>query len=243
MERKLLDLYTLQTLDDELDKLEEDKGDLPAEIRSLEEKVEEMTTQRNARDQVMKSSFANRDKADSDIISLKEKVERYKAQQMKVRNNREYDALTKEMDTAVETIVKLEKDMETLEITATTARNEIEELDGQIAEMTGTLDQKRGSLGEISQANMEQETTFRKERGKVAGKLGKGELNAYERIRKAKRGKAVVPVTREACGGCFAKVPRQGLLELKQNNRLYTCEHCGRILVSEEIRLKVTPVQ
>lgn len=235
MESKLRNLFALQYIDTRLDEMEELKGDLPGEIEGLEERMRDLTTAHAAQEQIMKNSFAQRDKADSEIISLKEKLERYKAHQTKVRNNREYDALMKEMDNATERVAKLEQEMTALETKATVARGEIEVVGAQIAELQKLLEEKRADLAVISASNQEEEDRYREERRKMAGKLTKGDLAAYERIRKAKRGKAVVPVERDACGGCYNRVPPQKILELKQNSRVYTCEHCGRILVSDEI--------
>ena len=235
METKLRALYTLQTIDSNLDELEEMKGDLPAEIRELEARHAEMTAQLAQLEQAMRNAFAGRDNADSEIISLKEKVEKYKKQQFAVRNNREYDALTKEMDTAAETITKLEKEMEALEGRATLARSDIETTKQQLEESSKGLEEKRAALAEVSKSTEAEELKFTHERQKILVRINKPDLTAYERIRKAKKGRAVVPVKRGACGGCFNKVPPQKLLELRQNKKVYMCEHCGRIIVSDEI--------
>lgn len=240
MENKLRSLYALQYVDKLLDELEELKGDLPREIRTLEEKRNDVAGKKDALEQTMRSSFEGRDKADSDIIQSKEKLERYKTQQTKVRTNREYDALTKEMDTLAENVTKLQKEMESLETRATVARSEAELLAGQLAELDTQLKEKHADLAEISKNTIDEETKLRKDREKAVKQVSKGDLAAYERIRKARNGLAIVPVKRNACGGCFNRVPPQTILELKQNNRMYMCERCGRILVSDEIVLSVT---
>ena len=101
--------------------------------------------------------------------------------------------------------------------------------------METVLDEKRAALEEVSKSTEEEELQFQHKRDKVLVHVAKPDLTAYERIRRAKKGKAVVPVKRGACGGCFARVTPQKLLELRQNNKIYQCEHCGRILVSDEI--------
>jgi uncharacterized protein len=235
LENKLRNLYTLQNIDSNLDELEEMKGDLPSEIRELEAKANELKAHKAALEETMKKAFAQRDGADSEILSLKEKVERYKSQQFKVRNNREYDALTKEMDSAADTIARLEKEMDQLEGKATNARNDIEAVTPQIEELDKVLEEKRAALAEVSKSTEVEEQKFRHERQKIVVRIPKADLATYERIRKAKRGKAIVSVKRGACGGCYNRVPPQKILELRQNNKLYMCEHCGRILVSDEI--------
>ena len=97
------------------------------------------------------------------------------------------------------------------------------------------LEEKRTALAEVSRLTEDEELHFQHERQKAIARINKGDLAAYERIRKAKKGMAVVPLKKGACGGCFNRVPPQKLLELRQNERMYTCERCGRIIVSDEI--------
>jgi hypothetical protein len=228
-------LYTLQLIDNSLDELEDLKGDLPHQVRSLEEKHREVETRLKEHEQIMRSAFAERDTADTDILSLKEKLAKYKTQQFEVRNNKEYDALTREMDHAQETITRLEKAMEDSENRATRARSEIEEARAQTQTLKEQLDERRRELAEVSKETEEEELKYVHQRQKVLARIPKEDLTVYERIRKAKKGRAVVPVKRGACGGCFNRVPPQKLLELRQHKKVYTCERCGRILVSDEI--------
>ncbi len=242
MENKLRTLYTLQLIDSNLDEIEEMKGDLPGEVRDLEEKVSGLKEKLTGLDQTMKGSFAQRDNADSEIISLKEKIEKYKSQQFQVRNNKEYDALTREMDQAAETIARLEKEMGSLENKGTIARSGIEETKKEVEELQAVLEEKRSDLGEVSKNTEEEELKFKHEREKILVRISKSDLARYERIRKAKNGRAVVPIKRGACGGCYTAVPPQKVHELKQNDQLYLCERCGRIIVSEEIAESSTAV-
>lgn len=235
MENRLRNLYALQIIDNNLDEIEELKGDLPSETREQEAKVAELLNQLSALEQEMKNSFAIRDNADSEIINLRKKLERYKKQQFEVRNNKEYDALSKEMDTAVGTIGKLEKEMETSEGKATIARTEITATKTKLEEAKSVLEEKQRALAEVSKSTEAEESKYDHERKKILSRIDKADLIAYERIRKAKKGKAIVPVKRGACGGCFNRVPPQKLLELRLNDKLYTCERCGRILVSDDI--------
>lgn len=235
MKTRLQQLFLLQKIDSNLDDLEELKGDLPAEVRNLEEEMAGLLGKAAALEQDMRKAFAGRDEADNDIITLKQKLEKYKSQQLLVKTNREYDALTKEMDGATETISKKEKEMELLEGKGTLARTDIEAVKAQIEELKGRLDEKREALAEISKTTEEEELLLKDKRQRITGKVAKADLASYERIRKAKKGKAVVGVKKGACGGCFARVPPQKLLELRRNDKLYTCEHCGRIIVSDEI--------
>lgn len=235
MENKLRQLYALQLIDSSLDELLEMKGDLPGHVNELESRKAQFLAAVAEFEQTMRTAFAQRDTTDGEIVSLREKLEKYKAQQFEVRNNKEYDALTKEMDHATETISRLEKEMEVLEGKATLARTDSEGIKVQLIELEKELVEKKNALTEVSKSTEEEELKYAHQREKLLVRINKSDLIAYERIRKAKKGKAVVPVKRGACGGCFARVPPQKLLELRQNKRIYTCEHCGRILVSDQI--------
>jgi predicted nucleic acid-binding Zn-ribbon protein len=235
LESKLRNLYRLQQIDTHLDELEEMKGDLPGEVKKLQAELAAAEGRKDSLERDMREAFVQRDGADSDIIGLREKLEKYKKQQYAVRNNREYDALTREMDSAEETIGRLEKEMEALETKATVARSEIETMKGQIEELAALLKEKEAALAAVSKTTEDEELRFQHEREKVVARVAKSDIAVYERIRKAKKGKAVVPVKRGACGGCFNRVTPQRVLELRQNKRVHTCERCGRILVSPEI--------
>ncbi len=235
MENKLRQLYTLQLIDNGLDELEEMKGDLPGVVRGLEEKRNDMQAQITELETTMRGAFSQRDNADSEIITLKEKVTKYKAQQYAVRSNKEYDALTREMDHAEQSIVRLEKEMIDVEHKATLAREEIEGKRKELETLSGTLEEKKRELAKVSKETEDEELKYQHQRQKVVVRISKEDLVIYERIRKARKGRAIVPVKRGACGGCFNRVPPQKLLELRQNKKIYTCERCGRILVSDEI--------
>ena len=171
MKTKLEQLYALQLVDSHLDELQELKGDLPGEVQSLEEQLATLGTERTSHERHMKQSFSQRDDADAHIISLKERLEKYKKQQFAVRTNREYDALTREMDTAAESITKLEKEMEQLEAAATIARTQMEETAVKIAELEKVLAEKRTALAEVSKTTEDEELRFKHEREKLVARI------------------------------------------------------------------------
>lgn len=235
LENRLRRLYALQQTDLKLDELDELKGDLPSTIEELREKIARLESQVKQQEDTIKSSMIERDKYDIDVATLREKIERYKAQQFQVRTNKQYDALTREIDGAERTIVKLEREMDILADTSRLAREKIESLQGTLDEVRKALQDRQRELDEVSKANEEEELELNHEREKIVTRLERNDLALYERIRKAKAGTAVVPVKRNACGGCYNFIPAQRILELRKNNRIFTCEHCGRILVSDEI--------
>ncbi len=228
-------LYKLQKVDTNLDELESMKGDLPQAVASLQAEVDRLDSLIKEKENIVKTSVMARDKADVDILEFKEKLEKYKTQQYEVRNNKEYDALTKEIDFATESIKSLQKQFEILEAAMTGARTEIETLSVQIAEAKKLFDEKQAELAEVSKANEDEELGLRHERDKIIVRLKADTISRYDRIRKGRNGTAVVPVRRNSCGGCHNKIPPQRLLELRTQKKMFICEHCGRILISSEL--------
>lgn len=235
MEDTLTLLYRLQMVDSSLDDLEDMKGDLPEAVAKLQAEVDRLNGLIKGHQEIVTASVMARDKADVDILEFKEKLEKYKKQQYEVRSNKEYDALTKEIDFATASIKSLEKQFETLESTMTNAKTEIETVTKQLEEQIALLNEKQAELTEVSKANEDEELELKHRREKIVVRLMSDTLSRYDRIRKARDGKAVVAVRRNSCGGCHNKIPPQRLLELRTQNKMFMCEHCGRILISAEL--------
>jgi hypothetical protein len=176
-----------------------------------------------------------RDEIDLEIVSTKEKIEKYKEQQFQIKTNKQYDALTREIDLAQVHINSLEKEMEIVEGKAAQAKTDLEKLTPELDELSEELEERQGELDHVNREHEDEELRLKHEREKLVVRIDKNDIRLYERIRKAMSGKAVVPVRRNACGGCFKRVPPQVSVELRKNSRLMACEHCGRLLVSDEI--------
>ncbi len=222
-------------MDSSLDDLEDLKGDLPKVINQLQENIREKELLKKELEETVKRSIVARDEADSEIIGLKERIEKYKTQQFEVKSNKQYDALGKEIDYSQEKITKLTKELEQLEGKANLAKEDSKVLGPEIEQMQAELKEKKEELSLVSKENEEEELKLRHERDKIVARIQKGEIQMYERIRKAKGGLAVVAVKRNSCGGCYNRVPPQRVLELRKNSHITSCERCGRILVSEEL--------
>jgi predicted nucleic acid-binding Zn-ribbon protein len=235
LENRLRLLYLLQQIDSSLDEVEEMKGDLPHIVADLEQRLAKKETQKKELEEFVKTAMVTRDQTDLEIIALKEQIEKYKTQQFQVKTNRQYDALAREADYAQEKIKKLEQELEMLEGKASVAKIDAEKLAPEIDELRAELEEKRGELAEVNKEHEQEELRLRHEREKIVVRLEKSDVRLYERVRKAKGGKAVVPVRKNACGGCYNRVPPQKVLDLRKNSRIITCEHCGRVLVSNEI--------
>jgi len=228
-------LYELQNLDDQLDELEELRGDLPNAVEALEEKITTMKNDIASKEKDRKDSLKKREDNDEEINKLKENQKRFKAQLYQVRNNKEYDALTKEIDHNEDQITKLEAENNTLADLSKKLTDEIEEISPQMDYLKDELKAKEADLKEIIKANEKEEVKLRKKRKDIEALTKKPDYSAYMRIRKAKKGIAVATIKRSACSGCHNIVPSQRQLEIRRNTKLFYCEYCGRILVSTEV--------
>ncbi len=237
MENTLKFLLTLQNIDNNLDEVEESKGDLPSIVRNLEEQIHQLNEKANAKREYIDSSVSERNKADDDIHNFEEKLKRYKDQQYKVRNNKEYDAITKEIDFAQESIKELTKKFEDFENQMSVAKSELEEITAALDELNETLSEKKKELAKVSKETQEEEDKYKHEREKIIGRIPKQFLSKYEMIRNF-RGKVAVSVVRkQSCSGCGNRIPPQHIVEIRKNDHLYLCQHCGRIIVSDEINM------
>ena len=228
-------LYQLQQIDNQLDELEELRGDLPNMVRELEEKIKSFDGDVETKEKEQRDSIKNRAENEDEIEKLKENQKKFKAQLYQVRNNKEYDALTKEIDHTEEQIIKLEAENNSLADRSKVLTQEIEDITPRLDELSKELKEKEADLKEIIKANEREESKLREERKKMESEVKKNDLSAYMRIRKAKKGLAVSTIKRSACSGCHNIVPSQRQLEIRRNTRLFFCEYCGRILVSSEI--------
>ncbi len=235
MINRLKSLYELQLIDDQLDELEELRGDLPHAVKSLEDKIDDIKKSVNDKEKEKKESLEKRQENEEEIEKLQENQKKFKAQLYQVRNNKEYDALTKEIDHTEDQVKKLETENDSLADLSKKLSDEIEEVSPQLETLNEDLKEKEADLKVIIKANEKEEAKLKGERKEIVDKIKKPDYSAYMRIRKAKKGKAVVTIRRSACSGCHNIVPPQRQLEIRRNNRLFFCEYCGRILVSPEV--------
>lgn len=240
MFERLKILYELQLIDDQLDELEELRGDLPNTVMELESRLKTLQNEVKEKDLKRAESLKKRELNEELMKKLIENQKKFKAQLYQVRNNKEYDALTKEIDHNEEQVAKLEAENDALADQSKQLSAEIEEQEPHIEELEKELKVKEAELKEIIKANEKEENKLLAERKKIEAKVKKPDYSAYSRIRKAKKGKAVATIKRSACSGCHNIVPSQRQLEIRRNNKLFFCEYCGRILVSTEISVSVS---
>lgn len=234
MLERLRTLYKLQIIDDQLDELEELRGDLPNTVKELTQKINGIKADLEDKQKKQQDSAEKRKDNEEEIEKIRENQKKFKAQLFQVRNNKEYDALTKEIDHSDSDIQKLEDENKDLENLAATLASEVEELGPVLLELEEELKSKEADLSEIIKLNAKEEAKLSAERKQYEDKTKGPDYTSYMKIRKAKKGKAVATIKRSACSGCHNIVPSQRQLEIRRNNKLFYCEHCGRILVSPE---------
>lgn len=237
---RLSSLYELQLVDEQLDELEELRGDLPAAVNELSGTINGLKSSVDAKEKEKQSANDRQAVNEEERDRLSDNLKRYKAQLYQVRNNKEYDALTKEIDSTEEMIKKL--DTENLQLTELIIKleDEIKSVTPQLDTLLDELKVKEADLKQIIKANEREEQKLREVRERIVEKVKKPDYATYTRIRKAKGGRAVVPIVRGSCDGCHNIIPPQRQIEIKSNKRIFNCEACGRIIISQEIAEAVT---
>lgn len=233
---KLDSLLKLQEIDSKLDVLRKLRGDLPEEVKDLEDEVIGIEKRLN-RFQSDLDTITNEiethklNKKDSEKLIIK-----YKDQQMNVRNNREYDAISKELELQELEIQLSEKRIREGEFKLKSKQQEIDDTQEGLNARKQVLEQKKKELDKLVIESQEEEEKLLKQSSKQSKKVETRLLNAYTKIRgSAKNGLAVVAVDRGACGGCFNVVPPQRQADIMEKLKIIVCEHCGRILADAEI--------
>ena len=236
IEKKLRALINLQQIDSQIDKIRIIRGELPLEVQDLEDEIEGIQTRiENYTNEVnaLDESVIERKNAIKQCQTL---IKKYETQQMNVRNNREYDSLSKEIEFQNLEIQLCEKRIKEYKVTLDAKKEIIEKSKKLLKEKQNEVDTKKAELTDIiTETEKEESLLLQKSLGNqkiIEERL----LTAYKKIRKnARNGLAVVIVERDACGGCFNKIPPQRQLDIRIHKKIIVCEYCGRILVDPEI--------
>ncbi|MCK4920627.1 MAG: hypothetical protein KAS71_06250 [Bacteroidales bacterium] len=236
VEDKLNALFQLQTADTSIDKIRILRGELPLEVQDLEDEIEGLETRvQNYDDEVKKLELEIGNK-NQDILTAENLIKKYQEQQDNVRNNREYDSLSKEIEFQTLEIELSKKKISEFAIQNKSKGEQINDAKNGLEERKGDLEAKKSELDEIVADTQKEEDNLDKKSLEIQAMIDPRLLTAYKRIRgSARNGLAVVPVERDACGGCFNKIPPQRQLDIKSRKKIIVCEYCGRILVDDEI--------
>jgi uncharacterized protein len=242
VEQKLSALLKLQTVDSKLDEIKKVRGDLPEEVQDLEDEIIGVETRIQKFDSEVKGFQEEIEGRRQRKKEAEKLIAKYKEQQMNVRNNREYEALTKEVESEELEIQLCEKKIREANDKITRKNEEIADTKKTLNARKSDLDNKKGELDNIMQESEEDEPKLLKDREKQTKQIEERLLRSYDKIRgNAVNGLAVVMVKRDACGGCFNVVPPQRQVEIKEKKKIIVCEHCGRIFAGVEKAKKKKP--
>ena len=236
VEEKLKTLYQLQSALSAIDEKKALRGELPLEVQDLEDEIEGLTT----RIEKIKNEISEFQKAISqkkgEIADAEASVARYKSQLDEVKNNREYDTLSKEIEFQTLEIELCNKKIREANTRIQEKQNELALNEEVIKEREGDLVVKRNELDEIMQETRAEEEKLKEKVKDLEVKIESRLLASFKRIRKnARNGLGIVYVQRDACGGCFNKIPPQRQLDIKMHKKIIVCEYCGRIMIDPEL--------
>lgn len=234
MQEKIVALYELQKIDSQIDEINKVKGELPLEVQDLEDELTGLKTRTdhiNAEIEELNTLTKQRKR---EVDQAKILIGNYKEQQNNVRNNREFDAITKEIEYQELEIELAEKRLKEYAAGVKVKKAQLEEAEAVMNERAVDLTAKKEEL-----ASIEAETTPQIERLEVQAEGAKSKIDerllaAYQRIRSnVRNGLAVVTVRRDACGGCYNRIPPQRQVDIRQGKKVIICEYCGRVLVAD----------
>lgn len=232
VENRLKALYELQTLLSEIDRIKFLRGELPLEVKDLEDEIIRYQTRiQKFKDEIEDlKGFVNLKKGE--IADRQNKIAKYEDQINNVRNNREYAFLEKEKEFENLEIELAEKNIRDAEAKQATKSEDIERASEELADHEHNLEIKKKELEEIVSETRQEEENIMAKAKKLEPQIDDYTLNAFKRIRKnARNGLGIVTVQRDSCGGCFRKIPAQRQLEIKMHKKVIVCEYCGRIMI------------
>ena len=236
VEEKLKALYELQIVDSKIDDIKRLRGELPLEVQDLEDEIEGLQTRvQNYEEEVvsLEDSISAKKNEIKDAQGL---IKKYTEQQNNVRNNREFDSLSKEIEFQTLEIELCEKRIKEFTAKIEEKKAIIVESKEVLEDRTGDLETKRNELNSITSETQKEEEDLENKSLEIQELIDDRLLNAYKKIRaNARNGLAVVPVQRDACGGCFNKIPPQRQLDVRSRKKIIVCEYCGRIFVDPDM--------
>ena len=236
VEERLKALYELQTILSEIDRIKIIRGELPIEVQDLEDDIVRLQTRitnfKNEIEDLRKKLVAEKAK----IEEAQSKIARFKEQLDNVRNNREFDLLSKEIEFQTLEIELCEKHINEFGRMIENKTREIENTESQLEDRKHILADKKNELEEIVSETRQDEERLREEALAIEPRIDDRTLAAFKRIRKnARNGLGVVYIQRNACGGCFNRIPPQKQLEIKMHKKIIVCEYCGRIMIDPQL--------
>lgn len=238
VEEKLSSLVRLQKIDSKLDEIKILKGELPMEVSDLEDEIQGLHSRQTRIEEEINGITDFIEGKKNAIKDADAMVKKYQKQSDAVKNNREYEAITKEIEMQELEGKLAEKHIRDANEELAEKAKMLDQTKKLIANKDTSLKQKKSELEKIIVDTEKEEVHFSKLSGEARHNIDERLLYSYDRIRKSYRnGLAVVPVERDACGGCFNAIPPQRQSEIRQHKKIIVCENCGRILVDEELNI------
>ena len=236
VEQRLKSLYELQTILSEIDRIKTIRGELPLEVKDLEDNIEGLHTRienyRRDVEDLRKKTVIEKEK----INESQSKIARYKEQLDNVRNNREFDLLSKEVEFQTLEIELCEKHLNEYARAIDNKTNEIAATEERLKDSEHILMEKQTELDEIVSETRQDEERLRIQAKEIEPRIDERTLKAFKRIRdNARNGLGIVYIQRNACGGCFNRIPPQKQMEIKMHKKVIVCEYCGRIMIDPEL--------
>lgn len=236
VEQKLQALYELQTTLTAIDEKRALRGELPLEVQDLEDEIAGLDTRIEKIDTEIKEFQSAITMKKGEVQEAQANLERYNNQLNEVRNNREYDSLSKQIDYERLEVELCNKKIKEATDQVAYRTNDLEIAKTEREERQKDLDEKKSELEDILAETREEETMLKERAKDLEVKIEPRLLGSFKRIRKsARNGLGIVYVQRDACGGCFNKIPPQRQLDIKMHKKIIVCEYCGRILVDPEL--------
>ncbi|MCM1448879.1 MAG: C4-type zinc ribbon domain-containing protein [Clostridiales bacterium] len=242
VEERLKALYKLQTTLSEIDRIKTIRGELPLEVKDLEDHIEGLHTRIENYTREIEEMRGKLGAEKAKIAEAQEKIARYKEQIDNVRNNREFDLLNKESEFQALEIQLSERHINEYNRAVDTLSGKIQATKEELSDREHILSEKKAELDEIVSETRQDEERLREQAKTLEVNIDPRTLTAFKRIRKsARNGLGVVYIQRNACGGCFNRIPPQKQLEIKMHKKIIVCEYCGRILIDPELAGVETP--
>jgi len=236
IEDTLLAVYELQQHDSQIDKIRMIRGELPLEVQDLEDEIVGLETRIENFHTEIKSLDKLINEKKQAIKDSESLIKKYEEQKMNVRNNREYDSLTKEIEFQMLEMQLAEKRIKEYTDNLNSKKIQIQESEAILNERKSDLEIKKSELNDIVEETELEEKELARRSEELQSRIDDRLLVAYQRIRKnARNGLAIVQIERDACGGCFNKIPPQHQLDIRMHKKIIVCEYCGRILVDADI--------
>lgn len=236
VEERLKALYALQTILSNVDRIKTLRGELPLEVQDLEDEVAGLETRILKYKSDLDSLAECINKQNRAVAEANALIEKYTSQQDNVRNNREYDFLSKEIEFQQLNIELANKRINEFNQQIVAKKNEVATAEENLADRNHILEEKQNELEQIISETKQDEEKLREQAKKLESKIDAKLLTAFKRIRKnARNGLGVVYIQRNACGGCFNRIPAQRQAEIKTHKKIIVCEYCGRIMIDPEL--------